>query len=232
MTLQGIGKRSSEKSVPAYHFFLGFKKLLLSLLLASTLGVVNAAEYEIDPAETQLYWLVYSSGALAGLGHNHVISAPEVQGRIFIQDALSDSAFVLEIPVQSLQVDAPALRSTLGQPFASRPSQRDIEATRRNMLGRALLDSEAYPDIRVAGSAFQSEGDAQTLQLTLTVKGTEVEVIVPLLLEVGEDRIAVKAQFQLTHQQLGLRPFSALFGALQVAEHMDFVCVVVARRVR
>jgi hypothetical protein len=223
--------RSSEKSAPPFHSFFGFAKLLLSLFLVVTHAVANSAEYEIDPAKTQLYWLVYSSGALAGLGHNHVISAPEIQGRIDLQDTLSDSTFMLEIPVDSLQVDAPALRSTLGQPFASRPSQRDIEATRRNMLSRALLDSEAYPTISVAGSAFQSEGGSQTLQLTLTVKGTDVEMILPLVLDVEEDRIAVKAQFQLTHQQLGLRPFSALFGALQVAEHMDFVCVLVARRV-
>jgi hypothetical protein len=166
---------SSENSMPAYHSSPGFKKLLLSLLLTFTHAVANAAEYEIDPAETQLYWLVFSSGALVHLGHNHVISAPEVQGRIYLQKTLSDSTFMLEIPVHSLQVDAPDLRSTLGQPFASRPSQRDIEATRRNMLSRALLDGEAYPAIHIAGSAFQSEGASQTLQLTLTVKGTDVD---------------------------------------------------------
>jgi hypothetical protein len=227
-----VDMSSSKKGVRAYHSCFGFKKLLLSVLLAFAHTVVNAATYEIEHAETQLYWLVYSSGALAGLGHNHVVSAPEVQGRIYLQDALADSTFMLEIPVHSLQVDAPDLRSTLGQPFASRPSQRDIDATRSNMLSRALLDSEAYPEIHVAGSVIQSEGDTKTLHLTLTVKDTDVEVIVPVVLDLEEDRIAVKAQFQLTHQQLGLRPFSALLGALKVAEHMDFFCVLVARRVR
>ena len=38
----------------------------------------------------------------------------------------------------------------------------------------------------------------------------------------GNGVIQAQAEFRLTHDQLGLKPFSALFGALQVADEIDF----------
>jgi hypothetical protein len=190
----------------------------------------DPVEYRLDAAASELYWRVYSDGTLARLGHNHVIAARDFSGSVQRRAPLALSSISIEIPVAALSVDDPSLRARQGEGFTTQPSTDDIAGTRRNMLGERLLDAESHPVIRLQGSGPQGPQGAQTMRLQITLAGRTVTQDVPVQLQVEDDRLLAQGSFQLTHEQLGLRPFSALLGALRVAQPLDFHYRLVALR--
>jgi len=202
--------------------------VLMSLCAFSHAQQERSAIYQIDSEQSRVHWLVYSAGALSRLGHNHVISVPLPSGVVRLDPQLS--SFVLEIPVEALVVDDPALRARLGNGFSGTPSADDIEGTRRNMLSARLLNVEQYPTLRIAGAGPVGEAGSQTMNLTVHIAGNTAELVVPVTVRIDDEVVQAEGSFQLTHEQLGLRPFSALLGAIKVAEQMDFSYFIVARQ--
>lgn len=186
--------------------------------------------FAIDGAESDIHWLVYKAGALARLGHNHVIAVPNLRGNVTVgaQD-LSTSHFEFVIPVADLTIDDPKLRSGLGEEFASVPTAKDIEGTRHNMLTDHVLDGDKFPTIRVSGKGPVGAAGAQTFKLKVELLGRTVDLTVPAKVTVTEDRVEASGAFDLNHADLGMQPFTALMGALSVGEKMSFTYHVVAR---
>jgi polyisoprenoid-binding protein YceI len=200
--------------------------LLLPLWLAGGLAAAQPdalRSYSIDAASSQVYWLVYKAGALARLGHNHVISAPQLTGHVTLNSAdLSASTFELEIPVASLVIDDPALRAGLGDDFASVPTAEDIAGTRKNMLSDRVLEGAKFPVLRLSGTGPTGPAGMQTLHVKVELVGHSVELTLPTTVVVGDQGLEAEGKFELNHADLGLKPFSVMMGALQVAEKMSF----------
>ena len=180
----------------------------------------TAQEYRVGEDSADIRLLVYKAGALAALGHNHVISAPKTTGVIYRHPDLQQSAFELSLRVSDLVIDDPELRAEEGEDFASRPTDSDIEGTRRNMLGERLLDGDNFPTISVVGTGLVEGRDDYRATLWFTIKGRPYSKEVPLTITLGQNEIVVAGEFELTHQELGLTPFSVMLGALQVADTM------------
>lgn len=189
-----------------------------------------AGEYAVDADASEVHWLIYRSGALARLGHNHVISVGPMQGTVSVARDWAESSFELEIPVDGLVVDDSELRAAAGEGFESEPSAEDVAGTRRNMLSEGVLDGEAHPALRIAGSSPTGTPADGEVTLTLDVAGREAVVTAPVSIEFDGDMLTATGQFQLTHEQLGLEPFSVMMGAIKVGEELDFSYRIVARR--
>jgi hypothetical protein len=192
----------------------------------------EAAVYEIDIESSDVHWLVYRAGAFARFGHNHIVSVGEAAGRVHVEPQLSDSRFELEIPVAGLVVDDPALwEQEQSEGFETLPSAEDIAGTRRNMLGDEVLDAEDHPLIRVTGMGPMGEPGETTLSLNVEIQGRSIDLTVPTVVEIDQRTLEASGSFRLSHRDLGMRPFSIMMGALQVADEMDFRYRLRARRV-
>ena len=196
----------------------------------SALAQETPTFYTLDAAASQLAWRVYSDGTLARIGHNHVIAAREFSGTVQLRDPLERSTVELVIPVAALVVDDPGLRAQLGGSFTSQPSANDIAATRRNMLSERLLNADVHPQVLISGTGPLGEPGNQHMTLRISVAGRTVTQEVPVSVVVDETALQARASFRLTHEALGLEPFSALLGALKVAQPLDFDLLLVARR--
>ncbi len=189
----------------------------------------DTREYSIDAGASEIHWLVYKAGTLSRLGHNHVISVAGLTGRVTVTDGdVAKSEFELSFPVASLVVDDPKLRSGLGADFASVPTADDVAGTRKNMLTDKVLDGEKYQTIAVKGSGPSGSSGSQTLKVTVELLGRAVELTVPTKVVVNGDRVTASGEFELTHAQLGMKPFTVMLGALQVADGMKFVYEITA----
>ena len=207
---------------------LGFAALLAS-------GVASAQSagerYVVDAAQSDFHWLVYKAGALSRFGHNHTIGVGDLSGSAIVDRAdLAKSALELQFSVGKLVVDDPKLRSTLGEEFASVPKEDDIAGTKRNMLSERVLDGEKYPQIRITGTGPMTAGGMQELAVKVEMLGRVIELKVPTTVTIDGDQLRAKGEFELGHADLGMQPFSALAGALQVGEKMSFTYDVTARR--
>lgn len=203
--------------------------LPIASLLAFGVASAQDGAYRLDPTASDLHWRVYSAGAFARLGHDHVISAAGLTGSAAASAAEGTVRFELEIPVMELVVDDPALRARYGDAFATEPSPDDIAGTRRNMLGDAVLDAERHPSIRVSGTGPLRAGEV-TLDLTVELVGRTAELTVPARVTLDDVALEAEGEFELTHTALGMRPFRVMMGALQVADRMDFTYRVRAAR--
>ncbi len=177
--------------------------------------------FAIVPTASQIVVLVRRASVLRRLGHNHIVSTTNLVGSVYRPASLDEGRIEFTLAVADFRIDDPALRAAEGEDFASVPTERDIEGTRRNMLGRKLLDSANYPAVQVLGTELGQTKDGWTIQITLTVKDAVLVKRVPLQLELGPDQIRAEGTLQLTHKELGLKPFSVMLGALRVADGLE-----------
>lgn len=196
--------------------------VLLAIFAGSVSSQTSSARFSFDPAGSEIHWRVYKAGAFARFGHNHVISVAAPQGTVELAERLADSRVEMEIPFADLVVDDPALRSRYGEDFASVPSPEDVAGTRRNMMTEAVLNGEQFSQLTVIGTAPSGLGAGQTIDLEIHLLGRVVNATAPLELRIDGDELRASGSFRLTHEQLGMMPFSVMMGALQVANEMDF----------
>ena len=119
---------------------------------------------------------------------------------------------------------------TLGEDFASVPKEDDIAGTKRNMLSERVLDGEKYPQIRITGTGPTMTGGMQELAVKVEMLGRVIDLKVPTAVTIDGDELHAKGEFELNHADLGMKPFTALAGALQVGEKLSFTYDVTAKR--
>ena len=208
----------------------------LLLVMGISVAMLNAAaaqslapgRYAIDSEASKIHWRVYKAGAFARFGHNHVIAIPAPSGQINVAAVLADSQVELAFSVADLVIDDPALRSLYGEDFASEPSESDIAGTKTNMLTEQVLNGELFPSITVVGSGLTGIGPGQSINLAVSMLGRVVELTVPVSVELNDGSLRVRGDFRLTHEDLGMVPFSVMMGALQVGNEIDFTLDIVA----
>ena len=205
---------------------------LLGLLGAGAAAHAVDNTYAIDAAASDVHWLVYKAGTFSRLGHNHVIAARGIQGKVTVDAANSaKSTFEIVIPVAQMEIDNAALRSGLGQDFASVPSADDIAGTRKNMLSERVLVGDMFPTIRLTGAGLSGASPGQTLKVKVELLGRAIELTLPTTVSVTPELVEASSEFELNHADLGMQPFSVMMGALQVGEKLSFSYHIVARPV-
>ena len=146
------------------------------------------------------------------------------------------------MPVTELTVDEEALRANEhSDDFPPDVPDSAKDGTRHNMLSPALLDGDQYPEIVLRSERLERVSEGATgngapdgpnahwlAHIQITVRDKTNTVIVPVHFEQHADAIEVSGIFPLKQTDLGLTPFSALLGALQVIDEMKVRFHIVA----
>lgn len=189
----------------------------------------DARQYSVVTEESLLQILVYRGGAMARLGHNHVIASHHVTGTVFVSEDPIRTRFDLQIPVNDLAIDEPAMREQAGADFPPGVPQSARDGTRRNLLSPALLDGANYPTIRLRGTDVVSAGEGFDVGVEITIKDQVRNVRVPVALERKDGALKATGEFPLKQSELGFKPFSVAMGSLVVLDDMRIRFEVVAR---
>ena len=190
--------------------------------------------YEVVPDESLLTILVYRAGALAVAGHNHVIASHRLAGTVYVPSDPGRATFELRFAVADLTVDEPALRAKeASTDFPPDVPDSAKEGTRRNMLSEALLDAAHSPQIvlrseRLERPAGGPEGNL-VAHVQVSVRDQQRSLTAPVHYELNADEVVASGELPLKQTDLGLTPFSALLGALQVQDEMKVRFRIVAR---
>ena len=187
---------------------------------------------QIDPQASLLTITVRRGGALARLGHDHVIASRSLQG--VVAPAPGRAAFRFRL--DEMSVDEDGLRQAAG--LTTTPSADAIAGTRQNMLVR-VLDAERYPWVRVDARRVDARhidarrgGGSEVLDADITVHGVTRAVQVPVRIEAGADGGSLQASGTLLLKQsdFGIVPFAILGGAMAVQDQMELAFRITARR--
>jgi len=186
-------------------------------------------EYQVVGEESLLQILVYRGGAMARLGHNHVIASHHLAGIVSVTDDPTQTRFDIGIPVNELTIDEPAMREQAGADFPPGVPQSARDGTRKNLLSAALLDGENFPEIRLRATDVIAAGEGFDVGVEITIKDQVHMVRVPVALERRSGALTARGEFPLKQSELGFKPFSVAMGTLVVLDEMRIHFEVVAR---
>jgi polyisoprenoid-binding protein YceI len=180
----------------------------------------GAREYKVNAQQSLLQILVYRGGAMARLGHNHVIASHHLGGVVYVGDDPLATRFDISLPVAELTVDEPELRAAAGADFPPQVPQNARDGTRTNLLSAALLDAAQYPLIRLRATDIRSVGEGYEAGIEVTLKGAAYQLRVPVSVRRAPGSLVASGEFPLWQSQLGLKPFSVAMGTLVVLDEM------------
>lgn len=171
----------------------------------------------VDPQHSLVTITVRRGGALARLGHDHVVASHDAGGYVYVAGGRAD----LYVPLDRLAVDEPGLRAAAG--LTTQPPAEAVAGTRRNMLEK-VLESERFPYayIHVTRTAADSTTlpGSTALIVTLTLHGTEKTFEIPARIETLRSGISISGQMTFNQTDFGIVPFSILGGALHVQDSL------------
>jgi polyisoprenoid-binding protein YceI len=187
--------------------------------------------FDVIPAESLLSILAFRAGPLAKAGHNHVIASHDVSGAFYVPDDVLQTTFELHVPVAQLTIDEPTLRAKEGPDFPTEVPDSAKEGTRHNMLSEALLNGAQYPEFTLVSARLQPGGMGSSVQadVEVTIRGQSHTIPVPVAYTLSAGELIATGELSLRQSDLGLTPFSALLGALQVQDEMRVKFRIVAR---
>ncbi|MGH8271010.1 MAG: hypothetical protein ACRESG_01630 [Gammaproteobacteria bacterium] len=181
----------------------------------------GVAVYRLDPDDSQVLVLVDKAGALADFGHIHVIAVGGLRG--FARVARNRRGAVhLAFPLRALVVDPPAARSALGGEYAKTLSPEQRQGTRRNMLGASVLDAARYPWVKLTIAApVTGTTGTSALLARISMHGVGQNIRTTGRYSVSTQWLLVAGDFKLRQSDFDIQPYSALLGALRVADEIE-----------
>lgn len=192
---------------------------------------INAgADYVVDPNESAIRVYAYRGGPLAALGHNHALVVRGVAGRVSVPDDATGVSGQVEFAPDDFVVDDPDERAAGGADFPGAIPAADIDGTRRNLLGRDVLDVEHWPRIGVEFAGARGGPEDFTVHALVSVRGVESSVDAAVHVQRDADRLVADGEASLSQKSLGLTPFSVMLGALKVEDTLRVRYHLVARR--
>lgn len=178
--------------------------------------------YKIDGQQSLITITVRRGGALARLGHDHVVASRSLEGFVAPDVGRADFHFRLD----QLTVDEPALRAAAG--LDTQPSTDAIAGTRANMLKR-VLEADRYPVVMLHAERAGGAGGADTLRLTVTLHGVARSFDVPTNIERDKNALTASGELRMLQSAFGITPMSVMGGAMTVQDQMELKFRIVAR---
>ncbi len=185
---------------------------------------MSTRRYRLHPTNTFAAIIVRNddSRLLSRLGHDHVVRADEFTSTVSIDpDCPEELRFALSFPVYAFVVDDDDDRAHVG--LDGTVSKKDRAATRKNMLAKAQLHAERYGniDFRVDGAGADDKGN-WLLDASMSVRHRRFEFEFPVSIDFSS-QLQVTGRVDITHSDLGLRPYKGPMGTLRNAETMTLV---------
>ncbi len=205
----------------------------------------GATRYALDPESSRIWLQLHADGALARLGHTHVIVAQQLRGTVWLHPQLERSALELVIPVNVLLVDDPHERAAAGGGFAEPIDAEARAGTREHMLGESQLDAAHYPSLTlrslhiraadaaaIAGAgAGAGAGRTAVIEFQVSLREHTAQLSVPVHWQLQGEQLRASGAVEFKQSDLGIEPYSALLGALRVADTVAARFEILAQRV-
>jgi len=174
--------------------------------------------YRIEPGDSRIAVRVHRAGKLAQFGHNHLVTATEVQGFLMGPQEDQPGRGNLYLPVTALQVDPP--EAVLEAGFGAELSAQDRRATRINML-REVLEAERFPYVRIEVGPIHRIPPTSPVAVSLTLHGVTQGRRIPVRMERTGEEWTITGEVTIRHRAFDMEPYSAMGGALRVKDRLD-----------
>jgi hypothetical protein len=191
--------------------------------------------WRIDRQRSLIAITVHRGGALARLGHDHVVASRDIEGTAMQQEdeaghpgsghpgsgRAGPGQADLHFRLDQLTIDEPALRKEAG--FDTQPGPDAIAGTRNNMLTR-VLEAERFPLVAIHASwptGTAGNDNMTRIKLDIALHGVTRTVETEARIASSGDTVSVEGSLRLNQSDFGIVPFSVMAGALAVKDGLD-----------
>ncbi|MCC6794794.1 MAG: YceI family protein [Candidatus Hydrogenedentes bacterium] len=217
----------------------------LTLLIAIA-APARATEYTIDPAESIFAVVVHKAGIAARFAHNHLVYPSEYTATLSMENTdLVTAQFSLTFAAEKLQVDAPDMHKKwyprieaagiLDEPF-KQVDEKDRQTIGEHMRGNNQLDAATYPKISAKVTQVSAKSQRIGKQdfshlaiLEFEVHGKKIARECPALITFKNDSVTIEAMVSFTFSEFGIKPYSALGGAVKNRDAFDVYVYLIAK---
>jgi polyisoprenoid-binding protein YceI len=207
--------------------------IMAILVLLGATEPATAGSWTLQPEESLVYVRVYKdeSTVLSGQAHNHVIRATGWKGMVRFDPEHPKKCLISALfPVHGLRADEDDLRKKVG--LKGTLSTGDQSKVEKNMTASNQLDMEGHAFIRFKATKCSLGPKPGHLSATarLTVRGKTFKTSIPVSFQLAEGVLQASGSFEATHADFGLKPYSAMLGAVANREELSFTFQIVAAR--
>jgi polyisoprenoid-binding protein YceI len=183
----------------------------------SVVYVQDSVVYVLSPA-SRFEVKTGKAGLLGFAGHDHVIRAHVVSGRvIYHPNAPADSRVEIAVPADSLEVLTP-------------PDTAEIRKVTQSMRVD-VLRVDQYAMITFASTAVAPITDGFRVQGRLTMVGVTRDVTADFRVEVGADTLRAIGTFSVKQTDFGIKPYrGGPAGTVRVGDRVQFEVEALAIR--
>jgi polyisoprenoid-binding protein YceI len=180
--------------------------------------------YAVDSEKSSLRISVYKEGLLKAFGHDHLISANKISGRVlFNEEMLEDSSADLTVEATSLRVIDPG------------ESDKDRRKVQETMAGKDVLDEERFPVIRFTSTRVKQvkkthDGWEVTLEGVLSLHGVEKPISLPLHVSAKDGELRAEGEASLLQTDFGITPIKVGGGSVKVKNKVRIRFELVAEK--
>ena len=191
-------------------------------LCAFAAAAQEKAAYSIDHAKSKLEINVYKAGLFKAFGHDHLVGAGEISGRVdFDPQKIENSSVSTKVVANSLSVMDPG---------ESDKTRGEIQET---MRGPQVLDVTKFPEITFSSTSVSvakktAEGWELTVAGKLNLHGVEKAVSLPLQFQVEGDRLVASGEVFLLQTEYGITPVTVAGGSVKVKDKLRIGFTIVA----
>lgn len=194
--------------------------LTRSALLAGAISLASARVWAQGGGSDSVVYVLSAASRFevktgkAGLfgfaGHEHVVSARGVTGRVvYYPNAPAEARVEIVVPADSLEVLTP-------------PDTAEIRKVTQAMR-TDVLHVDQYPVISFVSDRVTPTGEGFQVQGRLTLAGQTREVSCDIRAEVGTDTLRATGGFSVKQTDYGIRPFrGGPAGTVRVADRVTF----------
>lgn len=182
----------------------------------------TATSYLIDSDTAYIHIYTDNKGLLKSVSHRHLIAIRNISGTVYWDGVKSHTALILK--PANFFVDPNKERKQSSDPRYQHAAANWVKSgTKKNMLGKRLLNVEMYPDIEVNISVASLKNETAVFNVELKIVGQKKRFSRPAILTINDKKLHAYADFTINHSDLGLKPFTAAAGAARVAESLRLI---------
>ncbi len=171
---------------------------------------VKSGTHSIGPENGRLTMSTYKAGMGAKVGHDLVLEARRWSGTV---EANPDNPSASSVQVT---IDARSFEIVSASGGVKALSDKDSADIRKNMDDK-VLQTNKYPEI-----TFRSTQVSPTaIQGDLTIVGQTQPATLNLSVQEGSGDTTITGRATVTQTKFGIKPFSAMMGALKVKDDVD-----------
>jgi polyisoprenoid-binding protein YceI len=178
--------------------------------------------YTFDPAKSRCTIQAFATGLLSAFGHSPTFAVRDLTGKLQLASSASDLARVqVTIPTGSLQL----------QDAVPEKDREDIEGRMRS----EVLEIQRYSQADYQGTidaATPAGENRYRLRINgrLTLRGLTNPQSVDAVLIVAGDDMRLTGEFHLSQSRYGIRPVTALAGAIRLKDEVKVAFDVGGRK--